>query len=618
MNSKNFVMHDNFEHGHYEVLSTFFALLLVVAFISRLRVPHQSKQPAWLRDPLPFVYNTLQFVLNNKRFMDRATEALKASNLVKFHLGTRLVYLVRGSQNVQAIWGRSTDIDHNEVMLNIYLPLWHKFSKEDLERFASDKSGSEKVPLPSTANAPPVPRYWYGYEHVHREYLGKAPYLNAMIKQYQDRLSYTLDTLTSQEWTTISIRSFCRQHVSKCNMYALLGPRALELMPGLPDHLWNFDEHVLLVALRTPRWIFSHAYKAHDRYLADFQRYLDATWESFDWADSAATESSWEPCFGSRASREVVKWFKDNNFDSPGTCAGALATLFWGQNCNVVPVLTWALMEVVRDHSLTKDLRKEILTAYDTDPDTKSRRLSISKLKSLPLLSSVYTELLRLKVSFNLMRDVRKPFVLDGHTVPPGAMLQVPTLVAHYDEDTWGVQGHTASEFWGYRHIKYTGEEKVDASATNTKSKGKFSLSGRGGTHICPGRFYAKQQIMLTIASFVSKFDMEFVRWTNFDGSDSDRAPKNETAACGTGGMPPDRDMEIRIKRRPKDQENAKPNSPPKKDEPISKDGGKKQDDDKKQGNGSLDWLREADHYNPPKQAPKNTGDWMKDDGKLV
>ncbi|KAI8948041.1 hypothetical protein F4801DRAFT_581795 [Xylaria longipes] len=59
--------------------------------------------------------------------------------------------------------------------------------------------------------------------------------------------------------------------------------------------------------------------------------------------------------------------------------------------------------------------------------------------------------------------------------------------------------------------------------------------------------------------------------------------------------------------------DNKKPSNPPKKDPP-------KKEDDKKQGEskgGSLDWLHEAANYEPPKQPPKSTGDWMKDDGNI-
>lgn len=65
-----------------------------------------------------------------------------------------------------------------------------------------------------------------------------------------------------------------------------------------------------------------------------------------------------------------------------------------------------------------------------------------------------------------------------------------------------------------------------------------------------------------------------------------------------------------------------KPNPPPKKDQPISKDEGKKESDDK--SGGSLGWLYEADRFEPPKLPPKKyrdwkkPSDWMKEGGKKV
>lgn len=54
---------------------------------------------------------------------------------------------------------------------------------------------------------------------------------------------------------------------------------------------------------------------------------------------------------------------------------------------------------------------------------------------------------------------------------------------------------------------------------------------------------------MLTIATLVTRFDIEFVRWVTFDGSSSERPANNEKRFCGSGSVPPDRDMEIRLKR---------------------------------------------------------------------
>lgn len=66
---------------------------------------------------------------------------------------------------------------------------------------------------------------------------------------------------------------------------------------------------------------------------------------------------------------------------------------------------------------------------------------------------------------------------------------------------------------------------------------------------MCPGRFFAKQEILLTIAILVTKFDMEFVEWTNLDGSKSDRPPVDDERYFGTAAVPPDRDVKVRWKK---------------------------------------------------------------------
>lgn len=66
---------------------------------------------------------------------------------------------------------------------------------------------------------------------------------------------------------------------------------------------------------------------------------------------------------------------------------------------------------------------------------------------------------------------------------------------------------------------------------------------------MCPGRFFAKQEIILTFSILVSRFDVEFVEWTRRDGSPSDRGPQNDVKWSGAASVPPDRDMKVRWKR---------------------------------------------------------------------
>jgi hypothetical protein len=54
---------------------------------------------------------------------------------------------------------------------------------------------------------------------------------------------------------------------------------------------------------------------------------------------------------------------------------------------------------------------------------------------------------------------------------------------------------------------------------------------------------------MLTVALLVSRFDIEFVRWVNKDGSPSDRPAENDARWSGGASVPPDRDMLVTFKR---------------------------------------------------------------------
>ena len=93
--------------------------------------------------------------------------------------------------------------------------------------------------------------------------------------------------------------------------------------------MWDFDEEAFTIALGFPRWIHARPHKVHERYLAATQEYLDVAWANFDWDDPAATEAAWEPHFGARVCREVLKWFKDSGFNEPYTGAGSMAILLW-------------------------------------------------------------------------------------------------------------------------------------------------------------------------------------------------------------------------------------------------------------------------------------------------
>ena len=74
-------------------------------------------------------------------------------------------------------------------------------------------------------------------------------------------------------------------------------------------------------------------------------------------------------------------------------------------------------------------------------------------------------------------------------------------------------------------------------------------INAGGGASICPGRVFAKQEIIMTIAALVTRFEVEMIEWTHLDGSKSSRPAQNDQSHIGAIGVPPDRDMKIRWKR---------------------------------------------------------------------
>jgi cytochrome P450 len=146
------------------------------------------------------------------------------------------------------------------------------------------------------------------------------------------------------------------------------------------------------------------------------------------------------------------------------------------------------ILELARDPALLKAVQEEVATVEYTDENTNERAFHIQKLTTLPLLQAIFTETLRLRMNFNIIRQVKEPFIVDGYELRKGAMLQAPMMVAHYDEAVWSKDGHPASEFWAERHIKYVDE--TDSLGTVTKKR-VFSMAGRPSSYFPFGKTHS-------------------------------------------------------------------------------------------------------------------------------
>lgn len=185
----------------------------------------------------------------------------------------------------------------------------------------------------------------------------------------------------------------------------------------------------------------------------------------------------------------------------------------------------------------------------------------ITKLTEDALLQSVYAETLRLRVAVLVVRQpTRDNFSLGGWHIKKDETISMSTRNELLDRDFWnaGTQAepHPLDTFWADRFLVRP-EDPRSGPAKEPRRRAKaaggdepyFSLDGctwnwvpfGGGRNLCPGRHFAKREIMLTSAIFLTAYDIELL---------TDKMPGPDESVFGFGTMPPNAKVPCRIRPR--------------------------------------------------------------------
>jgi cytochrome P450 len=193
---------------------------------------------------------------------------------------------------------------------------------------------------------------------------------------------------------------------------------------------------------------------------------------------------------------------------------------------NSVTAASWTIFQICRDPELIASVRAEVDACSLKAADGRIR-FDIDRLLRLPVLQAVYAETLRLRMHFYIIRmsdnvdlDIR------DWAIPRRKVIVTPTTVAHMDSKAWSTGSkneHPLDQFWIGRFLKYPSSQSShnntqlhDSSASSSPIFSTKDLEGSwipygGGPRQCPGRHFAKRQILLTTALMVSLFDCEIL-----------------------------------------------------------------------------------------------------------
>lgn len=360
-------------------------------------------------------------------------------------------------------------------------------------------------------------------------------------------------------------RTFTQTHISTAVLELMCGRSFLELNPSFVEKFWEFDAEFPSFMMGFTKWTAPSAIKARDDCVASIERWHDHAAQNFD--ESSVNEDGFDPYWGSALFRGRQDVWKNLEHMDANAKACEDFGIIWAMNTNTVPAIFWAVIHCYRDPELLSRVRAEVEKArIDSD---QAPFFDVRKLTESPLLQSICSEILRLYVAAFIPRgsthdDVT---VLDNYKIPKGQFIAVDSYTAHRDTETWNTGrdegSHPLDTFWADRFIidekngldgplKPSTEGGCPRKQVDSDDKAacpRYSMEGLsgawlpfgGGKHQCPGRYFARREMMVCLAVLCSEYDFEF---HNIGEVAVDHS------FFGIGTMPSKGDVPVTIKRR--------------------------------------------------------------------
>ena len=390
-------------------------------------------------------------------------------------------------------------------------------------------------------------------DKINHEFLLRSDRVNELTSEFTKTLAEQFkNVLPGGDGVTqeIGIYYFLKPRMFAASTTAFMGKKILDECPNLCDLFFDFDSVMLTLFFGIPKWINPGAYKIREAVLDPMERFHKIMYDKYVGKPvDPEGDVSWEPDFGSRTNRVRQEYYERRGLNMRSRAGMDLGFLF-GLSSNAIPATGWVLMHLLDpngDKTVLPRILKELETVRSEDGS-----LDIPTLCSLPLLQSVFHEVLRLYADVLVTRELHEDLVLplDGRGrkvfLGKNSLVVAPSWLGHRDDASWTSPPSTV--FFAERFIKVdtvTGKESFTTGGTN----GKLFPFG-GGRTICPGRVFAKQEVMASVALILLTFEFEVLGFTDENGTNRATFPSLRKAYNGTGVMSMDGDITVRMKRR--------------------------------------------------------------------
>lgn len=224
--------------------------------------------------------------------------------------------------------------------------------------------------------------------------------------------------------------------------------------------------------------------------------------------------------------------------------------MLWASVGNTMPAVFW-LMYYLLKHP---EVKAEVLAEIASVGEAVGGEVSQQQLNQMVLLDACITETLRLSSGSFIMRFVRQPCevtMASGrvYRFRAGDRLGIAPPLTHYDEDVFPDATHFKPARWlvgdsaEARMLSSVGKIPLSKGGVELSSTMAFLPFG-GGTTICPGRRFARNEVKTLCYFLLTHFDLALDFYA--EGS----APEFDGSRCGLGIFPPKKDVKITVVKR--------------------------------------------------------------------
>lgn len=179
---------------------------------------------------------------------------------------------------------------------------------------------------------------------------------------------------------------------------------------------------------------------------------------------------------------------------------------------NTVTSLYWLLVDVFNFPDILRRVRKEAEDCLLDEPTNGIPIFDIARLVRQPYLQAVYAETLRLRTHGVVVRNPRESVKISKWRIPGGSFGATCSTTAHMNEEVWSTKergSHPVGKFAPDRFLIYS-DQDLEATFSLSGLEGSWIPFG-GGIWACPGRLFAKQQTIVTLAILATMFDIDIL-----------------------------------------------------------------------------------------------------------